>query len=100
MLQHIVLFALEGFDSPEHKANHIAKIKEALERLPNLIPALHSMRVDLNENAAEAIDFALVAEVANLDTLPDYANHPEHQRVVLELIKPYLKTRACIDYTR
>lgn len=100
MLQHIVLFALEGFDSPEHKVTHISKIKEALEGLPHIIPALHSMSVVINENAAEPIDFALHAEVDSLASLPDYANHPEHQRIVQELIKPYIKTRACIDYTR
>ncbi len=100
MLHHIVLFALEGFDSSEHKATHLAQVKEALEGLPALIPALRGMSVELNENASEAFDFALCAQVDSLATLPDYADHPEPQRLVRELIKPYLKARACIDYTR
>ncbi len=98
MLHHIVLFALEGFASTDEKQAHLLKIKEALEALPKAIPALHSMSVVLNINPSEPFDLALTAIVDSLATLPDYASHPEHVRVVADLIKPYLYQRACIDY--
>lgn len=98
MLRHIVLFALEGFESPEQRAAHLEHIKRSLERLPEVIAPLESLSVHLNENPAEAYDFALEAIVPSLEELPAYAQHPEHLRIVQELIKPYLKQRACVDF--
>ncbi|MDY5858631.1 MAG: Dabb family protein [Porphyromonas sp.] len=99
MLKHIVLFTLGDFASGEAKCEQLALIKRELEALPALIPALHSLEVHYNENPAESYDFGLVAVVDSLATLPEYADHPEHVRVAREFIKPYLKARACIDYT-
>lgn len=99
MLKHIVLFSLVDFESPEAKATQIATMKRELEALPELIPALRSLTVFLNENSAEAFDFGLEAIVDSLETLPEYADHPEHIRVAREHIKPYIKARACVDFT-
>lgn len=100
MLTHLVLFGLKGFDSAEQKDQHIQRIKQALEALPQSITALHQLEVITNENPNESYDFALSAQVENLDALKAYAEHPEHERIVQELIRPYLSSRACIDYTR
>lgn len=99
MLNHVVLFAFDGFESAEHKASHLAEIKAQLEALPSCISALHDMRVVLNENPAESYDLMLTAVVDSLATLPDYAGHPEHVRVVVDYIKPYLRQRACVDFS-
>lgn len=99
MLKHVVLFALEGFVSPEAKAAHLEQIKKALEALPDRIPALRRMVVHLNQNPREAYDFVLEAYLDSLDELSLYADHPDHLEIVRELIKPHVRARACIDYT-
>lgn len=98
MLHHWVLFALEGFESQEQKQEHLHICKQSLEALVADIPELVEMRVHLNENPAESYDFALEAIVASMADLSAYALHPKHQRIVKDLIKPYLKSRACIDF--
>lgn len=99
MLKHIVLFKLKSFPTSEEKYAQLIRIKEELEALPALIPAIEKMQVFLNENPNESFDFMLETEVESLEALLSYANHPEHIRVAVEHIKPYVEARACIDYT-
>lgn len=98
MLHHIVLFAFDGFTSDAEKAAHLQSIKKELEVLPSSIPALNALEVFINENPNEQYDLMLEARVSDMDALNAYANHPDHQRIVRELIKPYLRSRACVDY--
>lgn len=99
MLNHVVLFSFEGFASHEVKQQHLERTRQELEALPALIPALRALSAVLNENPSEAFDLMLTATVDSLDTLPEYATHPEHVRVVDEYIRPYLKARASVDFT-
>lgn len=100
MLHHVVLFALDGFDSQDSKRAHLHTLRTALEALPELITPLVRLEVHLNDNPHESYDLMLTAEVTDLAALAEYAAHPEHVRVVNQLIKPYLKQRACIDYVK
>lgn len=99
MLKHIVLFTLESFENEQIRSSHLQLIKRELEALPKLIPSLKSLSVALNENPEETYDFALIAELTSLSELKLYAQHPEHLRIVANYIKPYLKARACVDFT-
>lgn len=98
MLHHWVLFALDGFDSLEQKKQHLLLCKESLEALVSQIPELVDMKVHINQNPAESYDFALEAIVGSMENLAIYAGHPKHQTIVQESIKPYLKSRACVDF--
>lgn len=93
------MFALEGFTDQEHRLRHLTLIKTELEGLLHTVPALRGMQVGINENAQEGYDLVLISQVDSLDTLVEYAQHPEHIRVATEFIRPYLKARACVDYT-
>ena len=42
--------------------------------------------------------FILEADLDTWQDLPLYAEHPEHQSVVKDLIAPYKKGRACVDF--
>ena len=97
MLRHIVLFKLKPFDNEEDKLRQLKKSE--LEALQNLIPAINFMRVYINDNPAEDFDFMLETEVASIEELPKYAEHPEHIRVASQYIKPYVEKRACVDFT-
>lgn len=98
MLRHIVLFSLVDFPSSEAKHAQLTRIKSELEALPACISELRSLKVFFNENPDEAYDFVLEAELDSLACLSIYAQHPEHQRVAREYIKPYVKARACVDF--
>ena len=99
MLRHIVLFKLKPFDNEEDKLRQLNLIKSELEALQELIPVINFMRVYINENPAEDFDFMLETEVASIEDLPKYAEHPEHIRVANQYIKPYAEKRACVDFT-
>lgn len=99
MIKHIVLFALEGFSSDEAKAQHLGDLKVALEGLVGQIDSLMRMEVYLNENPREQYDLMLEAVTASMDDLASYSAHPLHQEIVARLIKPYLKARACVDFS-
>lgn len=99
MLRHVVLFKLKPFDNEEDKLKQLNLIKSELEALQDLIPVINFMRVYINENPAEDFDFMLETEVASIENLPKYVEHPEHIRVASQYIKPYAERRACVDFT-
>ena len=99
MLRHIVLFKLKPFANKEDKQKQLNLIKSELETLQDLIPVINFMRVYINENPAEDFDFMLETEVASIEDLPKYAEHPEQIRVASQYIKPYAEKRACVDFT-
>lgn len=99
MLRHVVLFKLKPFDNEVDKLRQLNLIKSELEVLQDLIPVINFMRVYINENPAEDFDFMLETEVASIEDLPKYAEHPEHIRVAAQYIKPYAEKRACVDFT-
>jgi stress responsive alpha/beta barrel protein len=43
-------------------------------------------------------DFALVADFTDQEGLATYANHPDHQAVIQNLIRPILAQREAIQY--
>lgn len=99
MLRHVVLFKLKPFDNEEDKLRQLNLIKSELEALQDLIPVINFMRVYINENPAEDFDFMLETEVASIEDLPKYAEHPEHIRVATQYIKSYAEKRACVDFS-
>ncbi len=102
MFRHIVLFAFDDskFASKAEKEKQLTKIKTALEALVQTIDCLSELKVYFNENPDEAYDFMLEAYLPTAEDLPTYALHPEHLKVAKELVKPYLKSRACVDFNQ
>jgi hypothetical protein len=43
-------------------------------------------------------DFALVADFSDQEGLATYANHPDHQAVLQNLIRPIMARREAIQY--
>ncbi len=96
MLKHIVMFRFKG-DADERRQT-AAEFSESLLALTGRIGALKSIEVGINENPAEQFDLVLTAVVDSIDTLPLYANHPEHVAAVSR-VKSRIESRACVDYT-
>ncbi len=101
MFKHIVLFSLDSsaFQDEKAKKAQLEIIKKELEVLPSVIKCLTDLKVYFNENPKESYDFMLEAILPSAEKLDCYALHPEHIRIAEEFVKPYLKSRACVDFT-
>ena len=98
MIRHIVMFKLKEFENAEAKQAKVNEIKERLEALIDKIEVLKYIHVDFNCNPAETWDLILTTELATLEDVNTYANHPEHVAVAKGIIGPVKADRACVDY--
>ena len=77
----------------------VAALTTALRSLPAAIPALRDYRVGSDAGLAEGNwDFVVVADVDDADGWRAYVDHPAHQRVLVDLLRPMLGDRAAIQY--
>ena len=98
MIRNIVMFKLKEFENAEAKQAKLNEIKERLEALIDKIEVLKYIHVDFNCNPAETWDLILTTELATLEDVNTYANHPEHVAVAKGIIGPVKADRACVDY--
>ena len=98
MVKHIILWQLKDELTAEEKTEVKKGIKEGLESLAGKIPGLTEIKVQTeglaSSNAEVMLDSAFVDEVA----LKGYATHPEHVAVADTKVRPYTKTRLCLDF--
>lgn len=97
MLKHIVCWKIKGDDLGSKESN-LAKMKELLDELPNLIDEIEAFEVGINFNENEAAyDISLFSVFTDKGTLEVYQKHPEHLRVA-EFIKEVTLNRVVVDY--
>ena len=78
MLTHIVCWKYKPETTPKQRAEHIAKLKN----LPNVIPDILSFAVGADILHLErSFDTGLVAVYTNRAALDAYTVHPAHQEV-------------------
>ena len=98
MVKHIILWQLKDELTAEEKKEIKKGIKEGLEGLAGKIPGLIEIKVQIeglaSSNAEVMLDSAFVDEAA----LKVYATHPEHVAVADGKVRPYTKTRLCMDF--
>ena len=98
MVKHIILWQLKDELSAEEKVQVKAGIKEGLEGLKGQIPGLTEIHVQTeglpSSNAEVMLDSTFEDEAA----LKAYAVHPAHVEVADTKVRPYTKTRACLDF--
>ena len=98
MVRHVILWKLK--DMPEaEKAAVKAGIKDGLEGLAGQIPGLLDVHVytDALPSSANA-DLMLDTSFTDEAALKGYAVHPEHVAVATTKVRPYFKTRTCMDF--
>jgi hypothetical protein len=95
VLRHVALFRWK----PETTAADVSKVEAALHQLPSKIPCILAYRFgrDVGVQGGNA-DFALVADFTDEEGLATYANHPDHQAVLQNVIRPILAQREAIQY--
>jgi hypothetical protein len=70
-----------------------------MHQLPSKIPCILSYRFGRDLGVIDGnADFAVVADFADQEGLATYANHPDHQAVIQNLVRPIMAQREAIQY--
>ena len=98
MVKHIIFWTLKDEYSDEEKRVIKRGIKEGLESLQGKIPGLLSIRVRTDCLPSSNAEVMLDTSFADEESLKGYAVHPEHVAVANSKVRPFTKTRTCMDY--
>lgn len=98
MVKHVILWQLKDELSDSECAQVKAGIKTGLEQLMGKIPGLIEIKVETNPLASSNADVMLNSVFEDEEALKGYAVHPEHVAVADNKVRPYTKTRVCMDY--
>ncbi len=98
MVKHIILWQLKDEFSSEEKVNIKAGIKAGLEGLAGKIPGLCDIHVQTEALASSNADVMLDSTFESEEALKAYATHPEHVKVADENVRPFTKSRSCMDF--
>ena len=106
MVKHIILWQLKDELSAAEKAEIKANIKTGLEGLAGQIPGLVEVHVNINGLPSSNADLMLDTTFTDAAALKGYSTHPAHVAVAAQPIwfvadgkvRPYTKTRVCLDF--
>ncbi len=98
MVKHVILWQLKDELSLEEKKDVKKGIKEGLEGLAGKIPGLLEIKVQIDGLASSNVDVMLDSSFTDEEALKGYAVHPDHVAVADGKVRPFTKTRACMDY--
>lgn len=98
MVKHVILWQLKDELSVEEKVNVKNGIKEGLESLKGKIPGLVEIQVNINGLESSNADLMLDSLFEDEAALKGYAVHPEHVAVADGKVRPYTRSRVCLDY--
>ena len=98
MVKHIILWQLKDELTKEEKQNVKKGIKEGLEGLMGNIPGLLEIKVQTEGLPTSNAEVMLDSSFQDEEALKTYASHPMHVAVADEKVRPYTKTRMCLDF--
>lgn len=98
MVRHIILWTLKDELSAEEKAEAKKNIKAGLEGLKGKVPGIIEIKVHTEGLPSSNADLMLDSCFESEDALKGYAVHPEHVSVAENIVRPYSKTRTCLDF--
>ena len=98
MVKHVILWQLKDELTAEQKQEVKKGIKEGLEGLAGKIPGLTEIKVQTEGLASSNAEVMLDSTFVDEASLKGYATHPEHVAVADGKVRPYTKTRLCLDF--
>ena len=98
MVKHIILWQLKDGLSNEEKSEVLKGIKEGLEGLKGIVPEIIDLHVQTEKLESSNADVMLDSTFATEEDLKKYAVSPEHVKVANEKVRPFTKTRTCMDF--
>lgn len=98
MVKHVILWQLKEEFSEEEKKRIKLEIKDGLEALVGVVPGLLEVKVNIEGLSSSNADLMLDSLLENEEALKGYAIHPAHVAVADSKVRPYTRTRVCLDY--
>lgn len=98
MVKHVILWQLKDELSAEEKENVKKGIKEGLEGLKGQIEGLREIKVNITSLPSSNADLMLDSLFDNAECLKNYSVNPAHVKVANEKVRPFTKTRTCLDF--
>jgi len=94
MIHHIVLFKWKD-GTEKSKINDVVR---SLNSLKNIVPSILEIQVSENfSDRSGGYSHVLVSKFVSKESLDQYQNHPEHQKVVKDKIKPIVDSTLVGD---
>ena len=97
MVRHVILWKLKEMPAAEQETVK-ADIKAGLEGLAGQIPGLVEIHVNINGLPSSNADLMLDTTFESAEALKGYSKHPAHVAVADSKVRPYYKSRVCLDY--
>ena len=98
MIKHVIIWNLKEGYTTEEKAEILKGIKESIESLNGRIPGLIEVKVNVNPLPSSSGEVILDSSFESEEALKGYAVHPEHVEVANTKVRPFVASRACMDY--
>ncbi|MBR4374103.1 MAG: Dabb family protein [Treponema sp.] len=98
MVKHVILWQLKDELSAEEKENVKKGIKEGLEGLKGKIEGLREIKVNITSLPSSTADLMLDSTFDNAECLKNYSTNPAHVEVANSRVRPFTKTRSCLDF--
>lgn len=95
MFRHIVMVRwAEGTTEDQKRA-----LRDGLAALPDQIPEVRAYRIGDDAGLNEGnFDIAVVADFDDRDGYLAYRDHPAHQKLVADLLRPVMGDRAALQH--
>jgi hypothetical protein len=96
MFRHVVLLKWTDSATPEQRR----AVVDGLETLPSAIPEIRSYRVGVDAGLMPdaTSDLVVVADFDDIGGYLVYRDHPVHQAVIAERIRPILASRTAVQH--
>ena len=98
MVKHIILWQLKDELTKEEKDSVKAGIKKGIESLQGKIDGLLEIKVQTEGLPSSNADLMLYSVFDSAEALKGYAVHPAHVEVADTKVRPFTKTRLCLDF--
>ncbi len=98
MVRHVILWTLIDGISAEEKTVAKKNIKDGLEGLKGKVPGIVEIKVYTEGLESSNADVMLDSTFESEEALKGYAVHPAHLDVANNIVRPFSKTRTCLDF--
>ena len=98
MVKHIILWQLSDSLTEEEKVKTAHNAKQNLEGLIGKIEGLTDICVITGKLAGSNADMMLDSTFTSEEALKNYSVNPAHAAVADTYVRPFIKSRSCINY--
>ena len=98
MIKHVILWQLKDGYSDIEKETILKNAKTALEGLLGKIEGLEYIKLNIVPLPSSNCDMMLDSAFTSIDALKAYQVHPDHVYAADNFIRPFTKSRLCLDF--